>query len=286
MKSIQEIQPFIDAVNDASVRARRVIFVIITASVVFFIPEWNTFDVGWQSSRMHLARKALQYQGWPAETRQKLENSGDRNELEMFDRSRQFYERRGFANTNELAAFVAKLENDHSFMVGIPSFNVSIQTNDLGIFCGFAFVVLLSMLRMSLARSLSNLKIAFSQVGEDAGESEVHKQVYNLLSMSQVLTVPPEEEPGQSNRLWTYLAKAFIFLPVLVQLIIGGHDIVTYEKGLILSRVATGWTVLGNVLFLGFVVTLTFACTRLAREYDKVFDDEFEKIKKSSQHLP
>lgn len=273
------MQPFIDAVNDASIRARKIIFVMITASVVFFIPEWNTFDVGWQSSRMHLARKALEYRGWPTETRQKLENSGDKNELDIFDRSKQFYVRRGFANTNELAQFVTKLENDHSFVVGIPSFNVSIQTNDLGIFCGFTFVVLLSMLRMSLARSLSNLKITFSQVGEDAGASEVRKQVYNLLSMSQVLTVPPEEQPDQSSRLWTYLAKAFIFLPLLVQLIIGGHDIATYQRGLILSSVATGWTVLGNILFLGFVVTLTFACTRLAREYDKIFDDEFKKIK-------
>jgi hypothetical protein len=264
---MDKLKPYLEAVSESAARVRKIIFVIITASVVFFIPEWNTLPSNWGSARLETAKAAIKYWGWHEEVRKGLKDA----DLDLFDRSRQFAEHLPALTTNEITAHIEKLENQKNYTVGIPVFGVTIQTNDLGIFCGFTFVVLLAMLRMSMARGLANLKMTFAH-------AEDKKEAYNLLCMQQVLTVPPDACCETPSRLWAWLTKSFIFLPLFVQLTIAWNDIATYQIGLILSPSATGITVLGNVLFLGFVIMLTFACLKLSVAYDEVFHDEYKKI--------
>ncbi len=274
---MEKLQPYLDAVSESAVRVRKIIFVIITASVVFFIPEWNELPHSWESARLETAKAALKYWGWPENVRQGLIDGGKTAELDLFDRSRQFADQPPALTTNEITALIEKLESQKTHVVGIPVFNVAIQTNDLGIFCGFTFVVLLAMLRMSLARGLANLKMTFAR----AEDKKDKKEAYDLLCMQQVLTVPPDKTCEKPSRLWIWLAKSFMFLPLFVQLTVAWNDIATYQIGLILSPSATGITVLGNVLFLGFVLMLTFACLKLSVAYDEIFYDEYKKIHSS-----
>ncbi len=275
---MEKLKLYLDAVSESSSRVRKLIFVIITASVIFFIPEWNELPTNWGSARMEILKAGLKYWGWSSSVRQQLATN-DWAGWDLFNRSQQYVTITGLSS-NELAMRLELLQEQKSYTIGIPTFDVAVQTNDLGIFSGFTFVVLLVMLRMSLARALSNLKITFARVKEPdlKDDKRLHEELYNLLSMQQVLTVPPAKHHEHSSALWIYLAKTFTFLPFLVQALIAFNDIRTYRLGLSLNPTTTGIVLLGNMLFLGFVIMLTGACLKLSCEYDQAFREQCKKI--------
>jgi hypothetical protein len=284
---MEKLKPYLDAVSESASRVRKLIFVIITASVLFFIPEWNEFPTNWGNSRIEIVRAGLKYWGWSPSVRQGLATD-DPAALDLFDRSQRYADLKGIESTNELTKELEMLQGQRGYVIGIPAFDVVIQTNDIGIFSGFSFVVLLVMLRMSVSRALSNLKMTFARTLEDdmKEDRKLREELYNLLSMQQVLTVPPAKHLKRPSALWIYLAKAFIFLPFLVQMTIACNDVYTYKVGLILNPTSTGIALLGNMLFLGFVIMLTGAYLNLSFDYDKVFRKQFKMIFPSAQEDP
>lgn len=58
---IEYLKPFIGSSIEAAARFRRVLIVMVTASVLGFGAFWNSTSLGWFSSRVELSRKAEKY---------------------------------------------------------------------------------------------------------------------------------------------------------------------------------------------------------------------------------
>jgi hypothetical protein len=55
------LKPFIESTNDAAARFRRVLFVMVTASILGFGAVWNSMPFGWLTSRLTATRNAEKY---------------------------------------------------------------------------------------------------------------------------------------------------------------------------------------------------------------------------------
>jgi len=193
---------------------------------------------------------------------------------------------RGITNPNDLVELEKSISAKHEETdrtVTIPLFGVVIQCNDLGLIGGFTFTILLIMLRLSMVRSLLNLRLTFNKL--DADKTNDRRDVYNLLSMSQVLTIPPSEENPKPG-IWKFLTKTFIFLPLLVQIFIASVDVSTWRFGVNLSPGDTGLALLGNFLFMGLTTTLTYSCIILSREYDQEWLTQFGRLNLKEKTTP
>lgn len=55
------LKPFIESTNEAAARFRRVLFVMVTASILGFGAVWNSMPFGWLTSRLAATRSAEKY---------------------------------------------------------------------------------------------------------------------------------------------------------------------------------------------------------------------------------
>lgn len=255
------IDYYLAAFNESSRRTVGTMNLLLIASVVVFCAYWNVRPNGWTASRIEIAESALKWYGWPVRTRAQLSAA----EQKQFDKSKRFAEMFGLTSKdlieNEIKTQTARYR-DHTF-IKIPIFNVDIDVSDLSMLGGFTFVNILIMLRLSLARELSNLTVTFR---EAQGRQQV-AAVYDLLSMRQVFTVPPQQgfSPG---RFWTKLHRALLLLPLGLQFFVFLNDWQTQEYGWAISPTNTLTQLIAGATFLVLIALLTFFCFRTWMLYE------------------
>lgn len=243
-----ELQNYVRTCAASIYRARFIVIVLITASVLTFFASWNSRGESWINKRIIRDEQALKIfpaqngkpsvgcnPSNPAENARllSLKESGlseaDYNAAKTYvcdmDKSREQLE-------NHLRQLVT-LKVEQVTRIHIPFFGVSIDINDLGLFAGLTFVVILLWFRFSLLRELNNIKIAFGMAGslhtdfnETVADSNNLKQevehrrkekdqkpqwerqyarlryCYDILAMQQVLTEPP-----RSDLVYLYLSR-------------------------------------------------------------------------------
>jgi len=290
----EEFKYHLNAVIHASRRTRWIVVVMVVASILAFIAFWNSRRSCWAFERLTKAHQAAQWCPWSDSLRAKLSDS----QREKFDQSRKWAINAGLWDKNidakdslaiselnvkefrriarVMASKYARSRIDHSMIVKIPFFGIAFDVNDLEIFSGITFVVLLLMLQFGLSRELCNIHLTFDKIAAgihpaDENKSENYAEARNyfqVLAMSQVLTVPPSPEK-LANRLQIYLPKILLITPLSLQFLIFVWDLITFEQGLALSASNTVAVYIIGGICLVFIALLTLRCLRLAFEMDR-----------------
>jgi hypothetical protein len=269
-ESIDYIKQYIEASAKSADRVRFVLFIMVTASVLTYVAVWNARSTSWSTSRLVVASDAQKF--YNKDSGQLIPLSDDNavreavwskffsqdkfDHLESQDKkaeylknSEQAYQsaklfidrsRHRFADLEHLKKHVEYLERtrvEKVLNVNVPFFGIVFDINDLGIFAGITFVIILLLFRFSLLRELRNLRLVFVKTRT----LEHLRLSYDILAMQQVLTTPLEIDQSLTKRklknfswwretFWNFVTKGLYLLPFLVQLRIFLHDIDTYEN--------------------------------------------------------
>jgi hypothetical protein len=297
------IKEYIDSFNSSSARARGAVYVVAVASLVVFSTFWNVHPGSWLQERARVAREiealvkkredaqseaqkkadaqpeaqkkadASRVAGTKpadaAESERRAAADGDADERihrVLLDR---VIEHRRLDWPGAARTYREKLEDllyVQAYQVRIPFFGVTYDINDLGMFGGFAFFVVLMILRFSLARELANLRLAFR---EAAARGQVD-DCFKLLSMGQVLTVPRHTDVT-SNVFNRNLHRFLYILPVLILGMIMWHDITSLKSGLVFSTFNTVLTLIFSAGFFIINIILTYQCLDCSYRADKTW---------------
>jgi hypothetical protein len=272
MQLPKDLTYYVDAAADSTTRARRVLIVIITVSVLVFAAFWNSRLVSWQNSRLGMAQAAVLYKVWDRGNRPVRPGP----EREAFDNARSFAAERGLSGEREIEeyeGYLQKAQIDNVQTLHVPVFGFSFDVNDLGMLGGFALVVSLMWFRFSLNRERDNLELVF----REAAETGCLAESYTLLAMRQVLTVP--RLGGVKERhFWKKLPALLFALPFLCQLTVCTHDIMTRGRGETVSPWSTSVLYVTESLFLALLGVLTIASYRLSSEIERRWDKEAEEL--------
>jgi hypothetical protein len=361
------LEPYIEATIAASSRFRRVLIVMVTASILAFGAYWNSRDEGWFNSRIVAARRgeaylSLKKKGYDLshiekeltelnEKRLKLEKEQqqhpewgnkdqvnvekallhvnqqhlrDENEKQQqnirwdrdkllnevnqtlrarFDKSRiniisakqlkaelnkqeydiveEWIKVRQLPDEKQAAEYAQKLEEARTLnilLVRIPFFGIAFDINDLGLWGGFTFVVILMIFRFSLWREYNNLRLTF----REAKDEQHLEYCYKSLAMQQVMTVPPtlyRDHPPQKPA--GKVVRLLYLPPLFVQAAILYNDISTMRIGEFFNPANTKISIYMSLIFLGLIMLLTYKCLQLSVKIDRVWDEFADRIKKT-----
>lgn len=237
----------LEQAKESSDRARWVLLVMEIACVVVFMAAWHEWPTGWTSARIRTAQAAAWYldcqpnghsepvsRGSSFDTDQtrdecQIERDGNKTPFtaDEITRAKAFLLIKDFSpvqarkNLEDLeASLIAR-----TMTVTVPFLGITLDINDLGFLGGTTFVILLMWLLYSLRREAENLEILFAPAsGED-----LHA-IYQVLSMTQLLTIPPRTKRKERrieeyawNLVWDFPAKLLFLMPLGVQFFCAQH---------------------------------------------------------------
>ncbi|HEY0407443.1 MAG TPA: hypothetical protein VGC89_17045 [Pyrinomonadaceae bacterium] len=298
---------YVEASADSASRARTIMIVMITASVLTFVAYWNTRSDAWLTGRINSANTAL----WlfnpdtkasftedeavrnVEETKKKFPNTKHLPNLQELKAARDFINARKIDDRDLLVDYIEHLRNlqlEQVTTLHAPFFGVSFDVNDLGIFSGFTFTVILLWFRFSLVRERDNLRQVFTSAKELG--TDYHHHCYHLIAMRQVLTIPPI--PHQSRKatqvaknrstnvlghgLWRILPAILIFLPALVYLRLFVHDLQTIDLGITINWSGSLRILVTDLIFFFIIVGITLLCLRLSIEVDEEWTNQAQDL--------
>ena len=177
--------------------------------------------------------------------------------------------------------------NSRVLGVNIPILGASMDINDLSLMAGLSFSILLSWFQFSLRRQHDNVKKLF-EIAKEHGELST---AYDLLAMTQVLTVPPARNANSPAfsfaRRLSRLPSLILWTSVIAQGVVLGNDVETMQHGDILApHVSTIETCLAFVLF-AYMIIRTSQCFKMMSETYEQWKEACEESspKKSSTPL-
>jgi len=243
----ENIKIALEAAAESAQRCRWTILVLVTASVLAFMASWNSLDRSWIRIRQARLDDAVDHWASASNT---LEFSNSMHFVEAKFKMGALY---GGTNSNatNLFSHLKRLRNDidqfqnHEVRyVRIAFFGIGFDVNDLGVFSGIGFSILLIILAFSLKREVRNLKFFFEltnpelrpenrRANETKDYNEIRRLGYNLLAMRQVLTLPPVAQGADSSIAlgWRLLQWGPFIMPVLIQLTILVEDFTSFDAG-------------------------------------------------------
>jgi hypothetical protein len=276
----ETVLEYVKAATSASDRARAVMIVLVTATVLVFTVIWNTggwhTSGGWFDERIRLRVAALKHfdPGFNPDG-----ESLSAEEKDLHQRAKKFltlahYNTASTVDKERLSEDVKhlnRIRTEEIRLVHVPFFGIVFDMNDLGIFAGVTFTVVLLWLRYSLAREYRNLKLALNE----AEEKKQLKLAYELLVMQQVLTVPPMKDQPR-RRIWAFVAKILYMIPLLIYAWQYKTDWDTSDVGNLLSprnMTTLLWT---NAVMLILILFLTIQCLHLSIKIDRRWEKAFK----------
>lgn len=339
---VDYLKPFIDSTVDAAARFRRVLIVMITASVLAFGAYWNSRDKGWFNSRIVAARKGEAYLALREEQSKLAQAEFELDEIsakrppdaagekalnkeecqkselmegllkgvdkilhDRFNKSgyvadsehlgkeldgddyknvRDWIHERMMHDRDQAAQYAQKLEEARTgniLLVRIPFFGLVFDVNDLGLWGGSTFVIILIIFRFTLWREYNNLRLTFEEA-----RPEHLDFCYKSLAMQQVLTVPPillKSQPSQKP--WGKVVRALYLPPLFVELAILRHDYSTKAIGDISNPSNTTISIIGTIILSAVIALLTYKCFRLSVAIDRVWDSAAAKVREAKWGL-
>lgn len=266
-----DIQIYVNAVTESSRRTGTAMYLLLVASVVIFAAYWNVRPGGWTASRIMKSETALHYFPWDDKKNEAL----PAKEKAALAEARHFAEMFNLLTRAELEAdikFHTERYREQS-VISIPIFNIQVDVSDLGMLGGFTFVNLLILLRLSVGRELANLKFAF----DEAERRQQTRAVYHLLSMHQVLSVPPHQG-AMIGRFWSKTNRALLLLPLLIQSLVFKNDWQTREYGMALNTANTYAQITAGVCFWLLTAMLTALSFRIWEQYDAEWKSQSARL--------
>ena len=265
------ISDFVEAAGTSSARSRWVFLIMIIFSIVVFTAFLNSRKGNWIGSRL----KVVQYAVNNFADVKALSEADDFREKDShalhtpIERSAKFLQIYNIQEREEaklwLQGYIQSRQR-HIQIVSVPILGLSFDVNDLGFLSGMAFVILLLMLRYSMSREYTNVKLVFKK----AKAADCLEDCYQLMSMTQIFTLPPSnEEPHE--RFWRGPIKALFCLPLLLQLVVAANDFRTAGIGFAFNPLNMGMLIVAHLVALMLLAALTFACLTLLGEIDRLW---------------
>ena len=208
-----ELSHYISVFNTSAGRVRYIMFIIMALSVTILVSQWNTTDWSWAQPRYKVLLAVYQ-DARPL-------NDQKANELVRKETDGRFATREELAET--LREYRARLI-ERVFFAQIPGLGVSFDINDLGLFSGIAYTLLLLLLVFSLMREHENLYLALFKVTRlhdherkrSNGESTANF-LYHALAMGTVFTTPPSLARWRPAAPQRAFLNGVFFVPAFVQ---------------------------------------------------------------------
>lgn len=278
LKKEASIAEYVQAAASSSAHARNAVIVLVVASILMIVHLRNT-SWSWMDVRIEVRQAALK----PA-SGYDLNKPDDKDQ---FDRSEIFLQRRGWSREKladkdsierklleDEILKLQSLELENNKYVHLPFFGITVDSNDVELFAGLTFSVVLLWLRFSLIHEIRNLKLIFGK----RFNQEEHQRCYELLAMQQVLTVPPQS--GSADRkFWRAVPKVLFVLPLCIYVVEFIIDLYT------------GWPLQDYIkyplmwvftffcsLFLLLIIIFTAWCLWLSHRIDKRWDEAYKQF--------
>jgi hypothetical protein len=204
----EEMIEYVNAARTASSKGRSVLVVLITASVLACISEWNITGISGTQNTLVSANNRVKSCEQRYDTNPSLispnlnlsriaySNNGNMVPAYVQNRS-DFYRSASFTNQdackedqNQLAD-LTELSVTAVNSIRIPFFNCIIDIHDLWLVSGFTFFIALIWLRSVLWKERDNIDVIFTTY-RNHGTLHMLEAAYNLLSMHQNLMAPEE----------------------------------------------------------------------------------------------
>jgi hypothetical protein len=270
------VKQYIDASLVSAGRARFVLLVMVTASVLALLAMWNSRPGNMTLTRVKVATNAQKFYDpndkktiLPDEQVKPLFTHEGKFDEAAFNSAKHFLDTQTdrFADLDHLKHYIEFLERtrvERIVNVSIPFFGSAFDINDLGMFAGVSFFIILLLFRFSLFRELRNVRLVFKQ----AKTVEQLELCYNRLTMQQVLTSPPpldmmapgETEWGTGLRLrglfWDNVSRLLFGLPLIAHVLIFLNDWGTYEVRNVYPSIGISLWVSGVFLILNALLTV------------------------------
>jgi hypothetical protein len=293
MDNINYFDRYINAAEDSSGRARWVILIIVTTCILVFAGFLNSRPGNWLDARVHAAQNAFLY--WNIISNKIRTDTSEVKTFALWDTSsnkfksdtaqaRAFINKYNITSIEELKIWlngyiISKQQNVQ--LIRVPFFAFSFDVNDLGIISGIAFVLLMLLMRLCLMRELRNHHFVFEEVKNDPNMLD---QVYHILSMKQVLTVPPSRLVW-TEYLWAIPTKLLLVLPLGLQFLILKNDLKTLDFGLIFNEWNTRFLIIAYIISLFLILLLTVACVELSIKFDKLWYNQKKRCKHNMKRV-
>ena len=208
-----ELAHYVEIFRGSADRVRYVIFVIIVFSIVILVAQWNTTDLSWVPQRYRKLNELYDA------VRRMPEPAADER-VRKQTRAR-------FLSRDDLKENLSeyrKLRVEHVFLVQMPGMGATFDINDLGLFSGITYVLLLLLLLFSLMREHENLYLALFKVrrlhdrpGTIADGESTANYLYHSLAMSQVLSSPPTLAQWRPSSFKIAILNVVFIVPAAVQ---------------------------------------------------------------------
>jgi len=268
------IQDYLTATSDASLRARTVSFLIVAASLIVFAALLNSIQWSWMLIRIQKLNQRDQDYVVSKIGKEPSVARYPNTPPDVKDPEHSFYEIR----YNNLYAAYTRTYVENTFAIRVPFFGFTFDVNDLGLLGGLALLILLTILGFCLSREINNLELSFVE----AGGREPLKRLYTLLAMRQVFTVP-QTSRYKPRRFVLAIPKVLCFLPL------GVHTLVTIHDGVTTRIFWDSWRVLialtiDVLLLIGIGMVTYRVITRLMR-IDLIWSNCWQAIEEDSSYV-
>lgn len=273
-RSGADVHDYLTAAGESSLRSRLLVWALAVASIVGFTSFWNSRFDGWSHARVRQAVDVVDYY-----SKKQLPKEADkRKRIENAKLAAEKLEIRDATDAKQYNAEVRRWRLDHFYLIRIPLFGIAVDINELGLLTGLSYSVLLLMLRFSLSREVSNLRILFRLPATEKERADR----YLLLAMRQILTLP--ELPWSEGRaFWHWLLFALILLPLLVHGLVIFQDISTRDTGDLLSPSATRSVFEVELISLGVILFLCWQCEVYNLTLDRIWKTEWKSVRRELQ---
>jgi uncharacterized membrane protein len=261
------IRDYLEAATESSVRSRRILVLLITASILTFTAFWNSRDTAWILTRVQWAEKLEALLRKPQVSHERLSVEESR----LMERAK-YYHIETLDDAKHFHEHLLDLMAEHVLYVRVPVLGVAFDINDLGVFSGITLMVLLLWCRFALWHERRNLELCREQAKPEDAEA-----AYRYLAMRQLLTIPPRLKDPKDARIWALLVLVLFCLPALIYAVVVGYDLLYSD--FLPAAIGLYTDLIVEVLCLVVVLVLSLLCMLLLSSIHKTWNKFAEDIR-------
>jgi hypothetical protein len=287
---------YVTSFETSSSRARSALYLVVLTSTMLAMVLWNIRPGNWDQRLIERLAGVIKFRGLTA-------GEVAAKDLVLFDRAKAYAEMRGIpwkpwsipvGNDPIRVKLLAELEDvqkrnlDAFRYIEVRGLGVRFQPNDIGLVGGFAMFVMLMVLRFSLARESANLGL----IVDRASKMRQVGTMYDILSMGQVLSVPPtlsHRLPAQVSKkitiCWNCLPLSLFLFPCVVQSGSVLMHLFTFRHGWLICHWNSSMELAASVILWLGMLGLTVSCVQTARATQQHWESLKARAERSDESV-
>ena len=246
------IKDYVEASSEAAKRTRRIIVVLMIASVLMFSGLLSSLGSNWKFQRL----RALEDVNGEYVKRRLGPPPQDSDSHSLY-----------VARYNQLYSAALKDFVENAYTIRVPFFGIAIDINDLGPIGGVALVIIMVLFRTSITRELDNLRLSFKEAEAD----NQLNTLYYLLAMRQVLTFPNIDGKERSKFIET-APKMLILTPLLIYSLIVMSDLRTLNIIGYIPPIQMSFLIILELFLLIVVIVITKQSLIKLKQIDELWN--------------